>query len=76
VASIVNPYTLTKLCGGLVKVKGNNDEKGNNAIEVENHMYDIRDSRRFYGNVIEGENNTDFLTVTNPTTTNIITWSN
>ena len=37
-------------------------------------MYDIRNSRRFYGDIMEkGE---DVLTVSNPTTTNIITWSN
>jgi len=37
-------------------------------------MYDIRNSRRFYGDVME--NGGDVLTVSNPTTTNIITWSN
>lgn len=75
VASIVNPYTLTKLCGGLVQAKGQNTDTSKEPIEVENHMYDIRDSRRFYGDIINNKI-TDFLTVTNPTTTNIITWSN
>ena len=75
VASIVNPYTLTKLCGGLVQTKNQNTDTSKEPIEVENHMYDIRDSRRFYGDVIKGQTK-DFLTVTNPTTTNIITWSN
>ena len=37
-------------------------------------MYDIRNSRRFYGDVMEKGG--DVLTVSNPTTTNIITWSN
>jgi len=37
--SIVNPYSLTKLVGG-IKVTGGN--------KVENYMYDIRDQRRFY----------------------------
>ena len=32
VASIVNPYTLTKLCGGLVKVKSNSTEKNSDDI--------------------------------------------
>lgn len=71
VASVVNPYTLTKLCGGLVK--GNVDDN-TGTVEVENHMYDVRDSRRFYGNVIK--NGDDVLSVSNPTTTNIITYSN
>ena len=74
VASIVNPYTLTKLCGGLVKVKSNSTEKNSDDIQVENHMYDIRNSRRFYGDIMEKGG--DVLTVSNPTTTNIITWSN
>ena len=38
-------------------------------------MYDVRDRRRFYGDVID-TNTQDVLTVNNPTTTNIITWSN
>lgn len=69
IASLVNPYTLTKLCSGLVKT----GDKGD--LSVENHMYDVRDSRRFYGNVIQ-DGVDDVLSVTNPTTTNIITWSN
>ena len=70
VASIVNPYTLTQLCGGLVV--GESSPKGG---KFENYMYDIRDQRRFYGDVIDS-NTQDVLSVNNPTTTNIITWSN
>ena len=69
-ASIVNPYTLTKLCGGIVLSKQNPGE--NNAIE--NRLYDIRDQRRFYDKSVVTEN--DALSITNPTTTNIITYSN
>ena len=69
-ASIVNPYTLTQLCGSLVV--GQSDKKSS---KFENYMYDVRDRRRFYGDVID-TNTQDVLTVNNPTTTNIITWSN
>ena len=70
VASIVNPYTLTQLCGSLVV--GSSSKNGGT---FENYMYDVRDQRRFYGDVID-TNTQDVLTVSNPTTTNIITWSN
>lgn len=62
--SIVNPYSLTKLVGG-IKVTGGN--------QVENYMYDIRDQRRFYS--ISGNTN-DVLAISNPTVTQLINWSN
>ena len=67
VASIVNPYTLTKLCGGLILTS---KDKGT----VENRLYDVRDNRRFYDKSIITKD--DPLSITNPTTTNIITYSN
>lgn len=63
--SIVNPYSLTKLVGG-IKVTGGN--------KVENYMYDIRDQRRFYS--IQGNNTNDVLSISNPTVTQLINWSN
>lgn len=69
-ASLINPYTLTQLCGSLVV--GNASKNGGH---FENYMYDVRDQRRFYGDVIEA-NTRDILSVNNPSTTNIITWSN
>lgn len=71
-ASLINPYTITKLAGGIVGIGGNT---------FENHMYDIRDSRRFYDiTTNESESKAagkqDFKTITNPTTSNIIMWSN
>ena len=63
VQSIVNPYSLTKLMGGL-------ELEGNNII---NYMYDIRDQRRFYGLAV---NDDSPLTVSNPTVTQLIKWSN
>ena len=69
-ASIVNPYTLTKLCGGLILTS----KDAKNVINVENRLYDIRDQRRFYDKSVADDN--DVLSITNPTTTNIITFSN
>jgi hypothetical protein len=68
IASIVNPYTLTKLCGGLTT--SGSDE----SLQVENHLYDVRDKRRFYDKSVATDG--DILSITNPTTTNIITYSN
>lgn len=68
IASIVNPYTLTKLCGGL-STTGQDD-----SLQVENHLYDVRDKRRFYDKSVQPDN--DILSISNPTTTNIITYSN
>lgn len=68
IASIVNPYTLTKLCGGLTTT-GTDD-----SLQVENHLYDVRDKRRFYDKSVAPDD--DMLSISNPTTTNIITYSN
>lgn len=69
VASLINPYTLTKLCGGIT-VNAENGE----SFASEVRLYDIRDQRRFYDqSVTTGD---DFTSVSNPTTTNIIRWSN
>lgn len=69
VASIMNPYTLTKLCGGINVISSEGA-----ALANEVRLYDIRDQRRFYDmSVSDG---TDFTTINNPTTTNIIRWSN
>lgn len=66
VASLVNSYTLTRLIGGL---------RGSGPESFQNHMYDIRDYKRFYDKGII-DDDTDFSSITNPTTTNIIEWSN
>lgn len=73
VSSLVNPYTLTKLCGGLTKTGDQNN------ASFDNHMYDVRDNRRFYDMSVtgkQGSNHQDVLSINNPTTTNIITYSN
>lgn len=74
VNSLVNPYCVTRLCGGL---------SGNPNSGFSTHMYDIRDVKRFYDNNNDGTNPggivakaEDFTSINNPTTTNIITWSN
>lgn len=63
VQSIMNPYSLTKLVGGL-NISGNT---------VTNYMYDIRDQRRFYS---MQEGNENLTQVSNPTVTQLIKWSN
>ena len=69
--SMMSPYCVTRLVGGLT-----GDNKN-----FTTHMYDVRDQKRFYdhagfgnGNIVETSD--DFVSITNPTTTNIITWSN
>lgn len=69
VASLINPYTLTKLCGG-ISIKQDNGTT--EATQV--RLYDIRDQRRFYDQSVSTTD--DFTTINNPTTTNIIRWSN
>lgn len=64
-ASLMNPYCLTKLCGGLGE-SGSDDNP--------NYMYDIRDQRRFYD--MSNKDATDFYTVSNPTVSQLIKWSN
>ena len=63
VQSIMNPYSLTKLVGGL-SIHGNT---------AENYMYDIRDHRRFYA---MQNSNDNFTAISNPTVTELIKWSN
>lgn len=64
VQSIVNPFSLTKLMGGLDDITENG---------AANYMFDIRDKRRFYGISVEGN---DVHAVNNPTVTQLIQWSN
>lgn len=70
VASVINPYTLTKLCGALDV----NATQGDGTAITENRLYDVRDQRRFYDRSVTTNN--DFTSINNPTTTNIIVWSN
>ena len=64
VQSIVNPFSLTKLMGGLDDITENG---------AANYMFDIRDKRRFYGIAVKGN---DVHAVNNPTVTQLIEWSN
>jgi hypothetical protein len=66
-ASLMNPYSLTKLVGSL-------DIDGSTGTATNNYMYDIRDQRRFYGISVDAD--TDWLSVSDPTVSNIIKWSN
>lgn len=63
VQSIMNPYSLTKLVGGIILQNDGN---------FVNYMYDIRDHRRFYAM----QDNNNFTSVSNPTITELIKWSN
>lgn len=60
--SLINPYSVTKLIGGI--------DKSNDGFI--NYMYDIRDQRRFY----DVNGSSDILSVSNPTITQLIKWSN
>lgn len=69
--SLMNPYCVTRLVGGLSGIVN----------DFHSNMYDIRDHKRFYdhagfgrGSIVETQD--DYVSITNPTTTNIITWSN
>lgn len=67
-ASLMNPYSLTKLVGSFEAPASANDNP-------QNFMYDIRDSRRFYS--YTGNNTPETITqVASPTVTHIIEWSN
>ena len=73
--SLMNPYCVTTLVGGL-RHSGTNTTSDWNS-----HLYDIRDQKRFYDTGGETGKNLvadadDFTTIANPTTTNIIKWSN
>lgn len=61
--SLMNPFTMTKLMGGITA----------SAANADNYMYDVRDKRRFYD-----VNNTteDVLSISNPTVSQIINWAN
>lgn len=67
VQSLINPYSITKLVGGLQGVAPGKQP-------VANYMYDIRDQRRFYDVYNNGDD--EFLSISEPTTTNIVLWSN
>ena len=81
VKSVMNPYAITRLygaLGGVSLVAGGKDQDSQNKsseITVKtNRMFDIRDQRRFYDLVVSTDQ--DFLSITQPTTSNIIEWSN
>lgn len=67
--SVVNPYSITRIYNGLGQIKG-----GKNISAGENRMIDIRDQKRFYDLNITSKDGArvDVLSVTNPTTSNII----
>lgn len=61
--SLMNPYSVTKLMGGV--------GEGNDGFM--SYLYDIRDKRRFYGITNSGD---DPLAISNPSVTQLIKWSN
>mgnify|MGYP000166514731 FL=1 len=63
----MNPYSLTRLVGSFANIK---DEVGSTP---RNYMYDIRDSRRYYGITDSTEHPTQVLS---PTVSHIIEWAN
>lgn len=79
-ASLMNPYCVTRLVGGLTQVSAYDASNGKSA-SLRSNLYDIRDTKRFYDNVGEGRGGIiqtpdDMTSINNPTTTNIIAWSN
>lgn len=72
-ASLMNPYSITKLTGGLGGITLNG-----RYINVDNnYLYDIRDQRRFYSvNTTDITNPTNILTDSCPTLRNIIAYAN
>ena len=68
-ASLMNPYSLTRLVGSF-------DNPSSRTDVPTNYMYDIRDSRRFYGLTSGGLWGSDMTQVASPTVTHIIEWSN
>ena len=74
--SLMNPYAITRLYGSLgdIKVKNTQNNDGTIIHPSSNRMYDIRDTRRFYD--VNVNDQTDFLSVSQATTTNIIKCSN
>lgn len=91
-ASLMNPYSVTRLIGAFdgnnfnISKGSSSDLKNSDTFyfsnPTANRFYDIRDQRRFYDvNVADSEGtlqpgSDDLLAITNPTTTNIIKWSN
>ena len=72
VQSLMNPYCVTRLVGGLTKL---------GETQFQSNMYDVRDTKRFFDNTPEGkgsiiQDTDDFTSILNPTVTNIIAWSN
>ena len=72
-SSLMNPYSVTRLLGGISTIAEAQMGSNKYVYASKNRMYDIRDSRRFY-DVVNAEK--DYISVSNPTTTNIIKWSN
>lgn len=70
-ASLLNPYSITKLMGSL---EGVTIDANKNVHIASNFIYDIRDQRRFYDTSNPTE--TSFHEITTPTIRNIIHWSN
>ena len=64
--SLLNPYSVTRLVGGIEHISDDNNDT---------FMYDIRDKRRFY-DVVQEERDDDFTSITNPTTSMIMKYSN
>lgn len=71
--SLINPYSITRLYNSLKGMTFGKDNGINYVTFSENRMLDIRDQKRFYDTKISGD---DVLSVTNPTTSNIIQFMN
>lgn len=73
VQSIIHPFSLTKLMGGVMM------EGSESSLTPINYMYDIRDRRRFYAMSTNDPNkrsDNDVLSISNPSVTQLIQWSN
>ena len=65
--SLINPYSITRIYNSLKRISFDNNKF---IVVGENRMLDIRDKKRFYDTKVT--NLQDILSVSNPTTTNII----
>ena len=65
--SLINPYSITRIYNSLKRISFDNDKF---IVVGENRMLDIRDKKRFYDTKVTDLQ--DILSVSNPTTTNII----
>ena len=65
--SLINPYSITRIYNSLKRISFDNNKF---IIVGENRMLDIRDKKRFYDTKVTDLQ--DILSVSNPTTTNII----